>query len=474
MLFNSLEFLIFFPCFFVLYWFVSNKKIKHQNLLILIGSYFFYGWWDFRFLALIILSTIVDYTVGLKIHEYNNLPKKRLLLWFSIFFNLSVLGFFKYYNFFIDSWIDFVGLFGYELTSTWTLKIILPVGISFYTFQTMSYTIDIYRKEIVPSNNFISFAAFVAFFPQLVAGPIERAKNLLPQMLRKRKFNYNQSVSGLKLILNGMFKKVVIADSLAPIVDEIFINYSNLDGGILLLGSLYFSIQIYCDFSGYSDIAIGISKLFGFEIMSNFKFPYFSRNIGEFWRRWHISLSSWFRDYLYIPLGGSRKGRFSSIRNIFIIFTVSGLWHGANLTFVFWGLFHAILFLPSFFFKTNRKYRSTIVSEGKLLPNYKDFYNIIITFSLVTFGWIFFRSESIIDAFKYIEIMILNFNIPMTYLSFLVHVILILILDWNNRSCERFSINNYGIFKHPIYFIKLFLVIIYFFQHSVNFIYFQF
>lgn len=474
MLFNSIEFLFFFPCFFILYWFVFNKKIKQQNLLILFGSYFFYGWWDYRFLALIILSTIVDYTIGLKMHDNKNYSNKKLLLWVSIIFNLSVLGFFKYYNFFIESWIDFIGLFGYELASTWSLKIILPVGISFYTFQTMSYTIDIYKKEVIPTKDFISFAAFVAFFPQLVAGPIERAKNLLPQILIKREFNYNQSVSGLKLILNGMFKKVVIADSLAPIVDNIFLNYSNLDGGILLLGSIYFSIQIYCDFSGYSDIAIGISKLFGFEIMSNFKFPYFSRNIGEFWRRWHISLSSWFRDYLYIPLGGSRKGQLNSLRNIFIIFTVSGLWHGANLTFVFWGLFHAILFIPSFIFKTNRKYQSAIVAEGKLLPKFKDFNRILITFSLVTFGWIFFRSESILDAFKYIEIMFSDFNIPKTYLSFLVHVVLILILDWNNRYCERFSINTYGVFKHPIYFIKLFLIIIYFFQHSVNFIYFQF
>jgi D-alanyl-lipoteichoic acid acyltransferase DltB (MBOAT superfamily) len=318
----------------------------------------FYGWWDYRFLSLIFLSTVVDYIIGLNIPKQDSDKKQILLLWCSVMFNLGVLGFFKYFNFFVDSWIDLFSSVGYEIKSVWTLNIILPVGISFYTFQTMSYTIDVYRKKLEPTKDFISFASFVSFFPQLVAGPIERASNLLPQILKKREFQYEQGIQGLRLILWGMFKKVVIADSLAPLVDNIFGNYQDLGGGTLWLGAIYFAFQIYCDFSGYSDIAIGTSKLFGFELMSNFKFPYFSRNIGEFWRRWHISLSTWFRDYLYIPLGGSQESKWKSIRNVFVIFLVSGFWHGANWTFIFWGLFHSILFLPSFIFKTNRKYKT--------------------------------------------------------------------------------------------------------------------
>ena len=408
MLFNSIEFLFFLPVVFVLYWFVFSKNLNTQNSVILLSSYFFYGWWDYRFLSLILLSTIVDYLVGLNISKQGSKKKQKLLLLCSVLFNLSVLGFFKYYNFFVDSWVDLFSSLGYQIKSVWTLNIILPVGISFYTFQTMSYTIDIYRKKLKPTKDFISFASFVSFFPQLVAGPIERASNLLPQILKKRVFEYEQGIQGLRLILWGMFKKVVIADTLAPMVDNIFGNYQDLGGGVLWLGAVYFAFQIYCDFSGYSDIAIGTAKLFGFELMSNFRFPYFSRNIGEFWRRWHISLSTWFRDYLYIPLGGSQEGEWKSIRNIFIIFLVSGFWHGANWTFVFWGLFHSILFLPSFIFKTNRKYTTSIIAENTLLPSPKEFIQVITTFTLVTIGWVFFRSETITDAFSYLNQMIFN------------------------------------------------------------------
>ena len=407
MLFNSIEFLFFLPVVFVLYWFVFSKNLNTQNSVILLSSYFFYGWWDYRFLSLILLSTIVDYLVGLNISKQGSKKKQKLLLLCSVLFNLSVLGFFKYYNFFVDSWVDLFSSLGYQIKSVWTLNIILPVGISFYTFQTMSYTIDIYRKKLKPTKDFISFASFVSFFPQLVAGPIERASNLLPQILKKRVFEYEQGIQGLRLILWGMFKKVVIADTLAPMVDNIFGNYQDLGGGVLWLGAVYFAFQIYCDFSGYSDIAIGTAKLFGFELMSNFRFPYFSRNIGEFWRRWHISLSTWFRDYLYIPLGGSQEGEWKSIRNIFIIFLVSGFWHGANWTFIFWGLFHSILFLPSFIFKTNRKYTTSIIAENTLLPSAKEFIQVITTFTLVTIGWVFFRSETITDAFSYLNLMFL-------------------------------------------------------------------
>ena len=476
MLFNSIEFLIFLPVVFILYWRVLNNKLKFQNFLILLSSYIFYGWWDYRFLALIFLSTVVDYLIGLNILKQDSQKKQKRLLWCSVLFNLSVLGFFKYYNFFVDSWIELFSSLGYEIKSVWTLNIILPVGISFYTFQTMSYTIDIFRKKLEPTKDFISFASFVSFFPQLVAGPIERASNLLPQILKKREFKYEQAVQGLRLILWGMFKKVVIADSLAPMVDDIFINYQEYGGGTLWLGAIYFAFQIYCDFSGYSDIAIGTSKLFGFELMSNFKFPYFSRNIGEFWRRWHISLSTWFRDYLYIPLGGSQEGKWKSIRNIFIIFLVSGFWHGANWTFIFWGLFHSVLFLPSFIFNTNRKYTTSVIGENKALPPLKEVLQIVFTFLLVTIGWVFFRSETIINAFEYLYSMCFNFNISTDFSPKIVLYIFILIfVDWTQRVDERNLFSNYPKLAYRIFtLICLLLILINFKKESQQFIYFDF
>ena len=476
MLFNSIEFLLFLPTIFILYWFVLNKNLNYQNLLILISSYIFYGWWDYRFLSLIFLSTIVDYIIGLNIHNQPSKKTKKLLLWGSVLFNLSVLGFFKYYNFFVDSWVELFSSLGYEIKSVWTLSIILPVGISFYTFQTISYTIDIYKKKIEPTKDFISFASFVSFFPQLVAGPIERSSNLLPQILKKRKFQKKQGIQGLRLILWGMFKKVVIADSLSPMVDDIFSNYQDLSGGTLWLGAIYFSFQIYCDFSGYSDIAIGTSKLFGFELMSNFKFPYFSRNIGEFWRRWHISLSTWFRDYLYIPLGGSKEGKSKSIRNIFIIFLVSGFWHGANWTFIFWGLFHSILFLPTFIFNKNRKYTSSIIATDAFLPSFMEFINVVTTFLLVTIGWVFFRSETIVDSFSYLTSMISNINI-VTHLSpkIITYILFLVIVDWTQRFNERNLFFNFPKFFFRIFvIICVFLILISFKNESQQFIYFDF
>lgn len=474
MLFNSIEFLLFLPVVFVLYWFVFDRKLKYQNLLILLSSYIFYGWWDYRFLSLILLSTIVDYFIGLRISNQASLKNKRILLWCSVLFNLGVLGFFKYYNFFIDSWINLFNSVGYDIKSVWTLNIILPVGISFYTFQTMSYTIDIYKGKLKPTKDFISFASFVSFFPQLVAGPIERASNLLPQILKKRVFKYEQGVQGLRLILWGMFKKVVIADSLAPVVNDIFGNYQEFGGGTLWLGAIYFAFQIYCDFSGYSDIAIGTSKLFGFELMSNFKFPYFSRNIGEFWRRWHISLSTWFRDYLYIPLGGSQKGKWKSIRNVFIIFIVSGFWHGANWTFIFWGLFHAMLFLPSFIFNTNRKYTTSIIAQNTLLPSPKELIQVITTFLLVTIGWVLFRSETIIDAFNYLNKMIVGINIPKSNRAVIPYVIILIILDFIIRKNESLKPS---FLSHYIYIDSIYLIsIVYYFNKNSlsEFIYFAF
>jgi alginate O-acetyltransferase complex protein AlgI len=476
MLFNSIEFLLFLPIVFVLYWFVFSKNLRVQNSVVLLSSYFFYGWWDYRFLSLIFLSTVIDYFIGLNIVKQSSEKKQRQLLWCSVLFNLSVLGFFKYYNFFIDSWVDLFNSLGYEIKSVWTLNIILPVGISFYTFQTMSYTIDIYRKKLEPTKDFIAFASFVSFFPQLVAGPIERASNLLPQILNKREFEYEQGVQGLRLILWGMFKKVVIADSLAPMVDNIFGNYQDLSGGTLWLGAIYFAFQIYCDFSGYSDIAIGTSKLFGFELMSNFKFPYFSRNIGEFWRRWHISLSTWFRDYLYIPLGGSQEGKWKSIRNIFVIFLVSGFWHGANWTFIFWGLFHSILFLPSFIFKTNRKYTTSIIAENTLLPSAKEFIQVTTTFTLVTIGWVFFRSETITDAFSYLNQMFFDIDFFSIDQIILASGVLFLVAEYLIKRDERFiRFSKYILADNIIFLIFGILIILFFFKKGVDsFIYFQF
>ena len=475
MLFNSTEFLLFLPIVFLLYWFVFNKNLKSQNLLILVSSFVFYGWWNYRFLFLIFLSTIVDYIIGLNIPKQDSERKQKLLLWCSVLFNLGVLGFFKYYNFFIDSWLELFSLFGYKIKSIWTLNIILPVGISFYTFQTMSYTIDIYKKKLEPTKDFISFASFVSFFPQLVAGPIERATNLLPQILQKRVFNYEQGVQGLRLILWGMFKKVVIADSLAPLVNEIFRDYGLLNGGTLWLGAIYFAFQIYCDFSGYSDIAIGTSKLFGFELMSNFKFPYFSRNIGEFWRRWHISLSTWFRDYLYIPLGGSQGGKSKSIRNIFIIFLVSGFWHGASWTFIFWGLFHSILFLPSFLFNTNRKYTTSTIAENTPLPSFKECFQVGITFLFVTIGWVFFRSETIGDAFNYLNHMFFDISLPKKYRSEIISVAIFIFVEYLIKKDEKlnFRLFNYQLSNYVTYSIILLFVIAHFYEKS-EFIYFQF
>ena len=455
------------------YWFVFNKNLKIQNTLILISSYIFYGWWDWRFLSLILCSTIVDYYTGLYINKSESKNSKKTYLFLSIIFNIGVLAFFKYYNFFIDSGVHMFTSFGYTIQNTWTLKIILPVGISFYTFQTMSYSLDIYYKKLKPTKDFISFASFVSFFPQLVAGPIERASNLLPQILKTRTFNYKQSVDGLKLVLYGMFKKIVIADSLAPFVDNIFSNYQTLDGGTLILGAIYFSFQIYADFSGYSDIAIGTSKLFGFEIMSNFKFPYLSRNIGEFWRRWHISLSTWFRDYLYIPLGGSRDGKTKALRNIFIIFIVSGFWHGANWTFIIWGLIHAVLYIPLFITKRNRTYISDVVAENKYLPTIKESLQMITTFFFAALAFVFFRSDSVAMGVDYIVNLFSTSIIKFDNESGIIYCLILFTLDWLNRHNEReFYIKN-KIIRHIIYYVMIYLII-YKFNSYQSFIYFQF
>ena len=415
MFFNSFEYLIFLPLCFVLYWFVLQKNLKVQNVFILLASYVFYGWWDYRFLALIALSTLIDFAVAKYMVKYTNRSRQKILLGISLVVNLGFLGFFKYCNFFIESWIDVWARLGVEMHPT-TLQIILPVGISFYTFQTLSYTIDVYKGKLKPESNLINFAAYVAFFPQLVAGPIERASNLLPQFSRKRIFNNEQAISGLNLILWGLFKKVVIADSCATYVNTIFDNYQDHNSLTLGLGAVYFAFQIYGDFSGYSDIAIGTARLLGFNLMRNFNLPYFSRDIAEFWRRWHISLSTWFRDYVYIPLGGSRGSKRQQLRNVTIIFVVSGFWHGANWTFIVWGALHALFFIPLLLRAKNRKNLNQVADKGPL-PSLKELVQILTTFLLTTLAWIFFRADSVGIAWEYCLRLFTRGNISVAYLS---------------------------------------------------------
>lgn len=483
MTFNSLGYALFLPIVFILYWFVF-KNLKKQNLLVLISSYVFYGLWDWRFLFLIIASTIVDYYVGLKIDANNNNRKQqKLFLWLSVIFNISLLGFFKYFNFFTQSFIDLFQLFGYTIKSSWTLNIILPVGISFYTFQTMSYSMDVYYKRIKPTTNFLLFSTYVAFFPQLVAGPIERASNLLPQIAKRRIFNPEQASQGLKLIFWGLFKKLVIADGLAPMVDDIFANYSTYPASTLIFGVTLFSFQVYGDFSGYSDIAIGTSKLLGIELMSNFKFPNFSRNVAEYWQRWHISLSTWFRHYVYIPLGGSRVTKLKSVRNIIIIFLISGFWHGANWTFIFWGAFHALAYIPVFLMGRNTIYKNNVVGENTLFPSLIEIGQLLLTFGIVTFSRIFFRSNSITDAFGYINQMVSNFHYapyshPMGYrmLDYFILIGLFVIYEYRMRKDERnpFNFKNRYV-RFFVYTIVLLLMLL-FYDDGVDrsFIYFQF
>ena len=405
MLFNSPEFLLFLPIVFGLYWFVVQRKLKAQNMLLLLASYVFYGWWDWRFLGLIAFSTVVDFVVGIRVAEAPEKRIKKRWMAVSLLVNLGLLAYFKYANFFIESWIDAWATMGVMMHAS-SLQVILPVGISFYTFQTLSYSIDIYRGTLKPTRSLVNFAAFVSFFPQLVAGPIERASRLLPQIENKREFKYEEGVAGLRLILWGMFKKVVVADTCAIYANDIFANYTEYSGPTLMLGAVYFAFQIYGDFSGYSDIAIGTAKLFGIQLMTNFKTPYFSRDIAEFWRRWHISLSTWFRDYLYIPLGGSRVGKWKAVRNVFIIFLVSGFWHGANWTFIVWGGIHACLFLPLLLRGTNRRYTSEAIGEGRWLPSGRELLGMTWTFTMVCVAWVFFRAESVGEAVGYISSML--------------------------------------------------------------------
>ena len=479
MLFNSIEFAIFLPLVFVLYWFVFNRNLKLQNLFVVVASYVFYGWWDWRFLFLIAFTSLCSWGSGLLIKKYEDKPKKaKTVSVLNIVLNLLILGMFKYYDFFVA---EFAQLFHIP-TGGLLLNIILPVGISFYTFQALSYSIDVYRGKLEPTRDVVQFFAFVSFFPQLVAGPIERATNLLPQFAKPRKFDYDTAVDGMRQILWGLFKKIVVADNCAVYVDQVFSTYTEQTGSTLLLAAIFFTFQIYGDFSGYSDIAIGTAKLFGIKLMRNFNVPYFSRDIAEFWRRWHISLTTWFRDYVYIPLGGSRVSKAKVVRNTFIIFLLSGFWHGANWTFIAWGAYHALLFWPLILLGKNRKH-TDVVATGRRLPSLKETGQMLLTFFLAVIGWIVFRASNIAEAWQYLSVLFSKslLTIPWLdnrhyYIPVVLSVVVMLVVEWLQRDKDHAfdlsGIKNHVV-KFGIYYAML-VVLFWFGGHSESFIYFQF
>lgn len=485
MLFNSIDFAIFLPIAFILYWFVTKKSLKLQNILIVAASYLFYGWWDWRFLSLILFSTLVDYSVGRKLRNEENQLKRKVLLWTSILVNLGFLGFFKYYNFFLDNFKVAFSFFGQDIQTN-SLNIILPVGISFYTFQTLSYSIDVYKRKVEPTKDFIAFSAFVSFFPQLVAGPIERATHLLPQFYNKRKFSFLNIQFGFIRILYGLFKKVVIADNLSNAVNLVYNNPESFGGIHYIVATIFFAFQIYCDFSGYSDIAIGTARIFGFKLMENFRMPYLSKSIGEFWKRWHISLSTWFRNYVYIPLGGNRVSKSKTLRNIFIVFIVSGFWHGAKWTFVVWGAIHGVILIAENLIGLQdkiqkSKYHSALISI-----------KVILIFFIVCFAWIFFRSNSMNDAI-YMTSRLFDFSLPLakelrgmtTYLGlplwkFVGYFALIGVLfiqDYlieNNKLSEIIIIRMHPILRWSVYTFIILTILLFGSFEVEQFVYFQF
>lgn len=478
MLFNSIEFLCFFPIVFLIYW--AIKPLKWQNAFVILASYIFYGWWDWRFLGLIFLATTTSFVCGIMLEHFKKTGQRKAVVWANVIVSLGILGTYKYFNFFAENFSRLLSLAGIE-TGFVTLELVLPVGISFYTFQTLSYTIDVYRGNLKATRDPLAFYAFISFFPQLVAGPIERADNLLPQFLKERKFDYDKAIIGLRQALWGFFKKIVIADHCGVMVDRVFDNYENVGSINLFVGAVLFSIQIYCDFSGYTDIAIGSSRLFGVGLRRNFNFPYFSRDIAEFWRRWHISLSSWFRDYVYIPLGGNRKGRNKTIRNTIIVFMVSGFWHGADWTFISWGAFNAMLFIPLLIAGKSRRFKGSTVAENSMLPSFKETVMMAVTFLLVVIGRILYRAKTIPDAWHFFRKMVTEFTItrPIVDKSLIPYIIFLFIMEWVYRKKQfGLDISGHGMMKYRVvrwgfYYILVMMILLQTTSHEA-FIYFQF
>jgi alginate O-acetyltransferase complex protein AlgI len=479
MLFNTLNYAVFLGIVFVLYWFVAGKYRSAQNLILLAASYFFYGSWDWRFLFLLIFSTALDFSTGFLIHRSTTLIARKSWLIASIVINLGFLIFFKYFNFFVTSFAGLLRGIGFRPDIP-LLNIILPVGISFYTFHGLSYVLDIYNKKIKPTTNFVDYSVFVSFFPLLVAGPIERASHLLPQISKPRTFDYRLAADGLRQILWGLFKKMVIADSCDAAVNAVFANPDGFSRMGLIVGAILFSFQIYGDFSGYTDIAIGSGRLLGFDLLRNFSYPYFSRDIAEFWRRWHISLTSWFRDYVYIPLGGSKKGVWQTVRNTLIVFLISGIWHGANWTFAVWGFYHAALFIPLLLLHLNHRYRREIPAS---LPTVKEVAGILTTFLLVTIGWIIFRSESLAKTGQYFADLLRPRGLGNVFQQFpeiigtLVFIVGLLLVEWVQKN------NIHGLYMGTgklsrgwrfAFYCAILLCIVWFGAPPKKFIYFQF
>ncbi|MEO0775360.1 MAG: MBOAT family O-acyltransferase [Bacteroidota bacterium] len=481
MLFNSFVFALFLPIVFLLYWYVFQRNLRAQNLFIVGVSYLFYGWWDWRFLSLIVFSSLVDFLLARRMAQTEAPGPRRRLLGISLLVNLGLLGVFKYYNFFADQLVTLAAQVGWGIHPR-TIQVLLPVGISFYTFQTLSYTIDVYRRRLEPVRDWTVFFAYVSFFPQLVAGPIERATNLIPQFLRRRQFNYESAKDGMRQILWGLFKKIVIADSCASIVDRTFVNYETLGAPALALGAVLFAFQIYCDFSGYSDIAIGTARLFGIKLMQNFSFPYFSRDIAEFWRRWHISLSTWFRDYLYIPLGGSRvDSRWTLMRNVLIIFLVSGFWHGANWTFIAWGALHAGFFMPSILLQRNRRHLE-VVAKASVLPSFREGLEMLLTFALVCIAWVFFRAENLTQALDYLQRMATSVSFDKRYFTDALGVSLgiafMLGMEWlHRREQHGLALDEERMppwLRRCLYLLLALMILVFTPKTASTFIYFQF
>jgi len=477
MFFNSLQFLIFLPVVFLAYWFIPNKSKTSQNYILILASYYFYSCWDWRFLFLLVFSTLLDYFSALQIEKSETPASRKFWLWLCISINVGFLGIFKYYNFFVSSFTDLVQNFGLSFNPT-LLKVILPVGISFYTFHGLSYIIDIYFKRIKAEKNFVDYSLFVSFFPLLVAGPIERATHLLPQLKVKREFNLDKAKEGIYQIIWGLVKKVIIADTCALYANAIFDNYHSMNSLSLVLGTVYFAFQIYGDFSGYSDIALGASKLFGIDLLKNFDFPYFSRDIAEFWRKWHISLSSWFRDYLYIPLGGSKGSKWFQIRNVLIIFLVSGFWHGANWTFVTWGLINALYFIPLLLLNKNRTHLDRFALSFNW-TSLRTVINILLTFAITCVAWVFFRAKTIHDAFAYLKRMVTDLHFAPQYFDFerynyevLIMILFFVVVEWNNRYKIEPLSGKYSYLKVGLSLAAIIALGI--FTDYKNFIYFQF
>lgn len=482
MLFNSIDFAVFLPIVFLLYWGVFQRSLRGRNVFLIITGCVFYGWWDWRFLGLLFFTAGVDYLVAMGMSHNGSKARRNLLMGISLTANLGLLGFFKYYDFFLVNFIEAFSLLGHPIDAR-PLSIVLPVGISFYTFQSLSYTFDVYRKQLPAVKDPTVFFAFVSFFPQLLAGPIERARHMLPQFSTTRRFDQAMAYDGVRQMLWGLFKKVVIADNCAAIVNPVFADHGAHEGGTLLLVLVLFAFQIYCDFSGYSDIAIGCARLFGFDLMRNFAYPYFSRDIAEFWRRWHISLSTWFRDYLYIPLGGNRRGRGRTMLNVMIIFVVSGFWHGANWTFIAWGAANGLLLLVLMLRGDHHTMTGT-VAQGRMLPTVREAGQMLFTFALTCIVWTFFRAESMAQVGEVFRTIaspsLFHFSLPgsMRMLAYAgAGIAVMLVLEWIARE-RQYGLQLDGIFGRPvrygIYYGLIALLILMAPLGGGEFIYFQF